>query len=559
MSMHRRDTESSHELIATASDDGSVKVFKSVYHHIAGDIDPSRYYELVSHLEPADFSNSHSLLPGFTCRTGHSGPITSLSHVSYSRKNRFLVTTSADCTAKLWMETTQVQEEEVEPPDDGTISAEVHKHEYSTCWTLCHTLPELPLSDTADLHASQDQVDHQLYHHTGNAASPQAQGQSEEVPEQHERRASGHSMPVTIACFWSSSSLFPGKANFGRVATGSDDGYVKIWKFPLPPDTDSQDIKDNRNPPDKYGPGTAVMYQDLKTPDNRGPVTSLAWNRRQDAGVKLVSGSQDSTLSVWRAKNKPDSEPLEKRKPHSKGAIWSATYDADDARILTCAADEKVKIWALSDGDMQELRKWPSPGFKAPGWQPVRASWKDEWHPSTNDVMVPCFDGTVRFLDVRQENIRQTIQAHTGCVWSAEYHKSGEYVLTASHDMSAAIWDFRSPVQPVARIRGHRGMLWGAKWSEDGQRVLTHSEDGTVKVWFVSGPSGAVAKQKHFAVLTGPVRHRTPAEKMLTHSAGVSCACFLKARAQIYDEDEFGKQNGSMRQRSTMARRSTAR
>ena len=58
----------------------------------------------------------------------------------------------------------------------------------------------------------------------------------------------------------------------------------------------------------------------------------------------------------------------------------------------------------------------------------------------------------------------------------------GRYVLAASEDGVAQIWDLVSGKDPVT-LWGHGGSIWAAQFSADGARVMTASDDGTARLW----------------------------------------------------------------------------
>lgn len=552
--------EALHELIVTASDDGSVKVFQSAsvksFQHEPG---PGQCYELVSHMPGADFSVPHSRAADFTARSGHSAPVLAAAYAAYDSRQRFLVTCSADCTAKVWMEVGD-EDKEKEDGQDASGSTEMYRTHGSHKkypWQLRHTFPEMHASHMEDppevgLLTPRGEVDprqSQQAHmrqlsNSEKLAAAHEKGRGEEgSPEEHEQKSMrGHTGPINTACFWQGYS-FGKQPDSGRIATGSDDGHVKIWKFPLQvdhvllrTDRDNEQGKPHR-------PRNAELVKDLHTADkgHRGPVTVVSFNRKRDGSKLLLSASNDSTVMLWDAKK----GTLHKRIVHDnekKGPIWSAAYEQDDANILTCSADQLVKLWRITE-EIKEAMRWDFDRDQSHRIQPVKAVWKDEFVPDMADskdsrILVPCFDGSIYFLDSRSKDIGSPLRAHEACVWSAEYNFKGEYLLTASHDMTAAIWDVRKAPKPVLRIRGHRGMLWGATWSADGQRVLTYSEDGTAKVWWVSGgPNAPLSRPKKFAVLTSPTEGYVPAERMLTHTGGVTSAMFIPTRSK---EDNFG-------------------
>jgi WD40 repeat protein len=82
---------------------------------------------------------------------------------------------------------------------------------------------------------------------------------------------------------------------------------------------------------------------------------------------------------------------------------------------------------------------------------------------------------------------RLRLVGHEDRIRSAKFSRNGAWVLTASQDASARIWNVATGEEIVA-LRGHEGWIFSAVFSPDGARVLTASADGTARIWdFTTG------------------------------------------------------------------------
>jgi hypothetical protein len=70
-------------------------------------------------------------------------------------------------------------------------------------------------------------------------------------------------------------------------------------------------------------------------------------------------------------------------------------------------------------------------------------------------------------------------------VQSASFSPDGQRIVTASHDMTARIWDAATG-KSIAALEGHIRAVHSAAFSPDGQRIVTASEDNTAHIWDVS-------------------------------------------------------------------------
>jgi WD40 repeat protein len=74
-----------------------------------------------------------------------------------------------------------------------------------------------------------------------------------------------------------------------------------------------------------------------------------------------------------------------------------------------------------------------------------------------------------------------TLKGHTGEVRSASFSPDGSRLVTASHDMTAKVWDTTTGAE-VLTLKGHTGEVRSASFSPDGSRLVTTSW-GTANVW----------------------------------------------------------------------------
>ena len=61
---------------------------------------------------------------------------------------------------------------------------------------------------------------------------------------------------------------------------------------------------------------------------------------------------------------------------------------------------------------------------------------------------------------------------HTSRLQSAYYSPDGQYVLTASADGTARVWDTTTNVT-VHILKSHRSIVYNAVYSPDGKHILT--------------------------------------------------------------------------------------
>ncbi|MDQ3918641.1 MAG: WD40 repeat domain-containing protein, partial [Acidobacteriota bacterium] len=125
---------------------------------------------------------------------------------------------------------------------------------------------------------------------------------------------------------------------------------------------------------------------------------------------------------------------------------------------------------------------------------------------------------------------RATLTGHKDYVNQVSFSRDGRYVLTASDDGTARLWNWSDSEEwsaPVV-LRGHDGGVLTAALSQDGRLAVTGGADGTVRVW----NSGAGLKPERWSFGNGRFKlvgaTQYPLATMWGHRRGVAEARFDK-------------------------------
>jgi cytochrome c len=97
-------------------------------------------------------------------------------------------------------------------------------------------------------------------------------------------------------------------------------------------------------------------------------------------------------------------------------------------------------------------------------------------------VITASFDFTARLWDFGAQAEVAVLDAHEGPVTSAVFAPDGKHAVTTSDDKTAIIWDVPSG-KLVRRLTGHGHKVMAAAFSPDGRQVATGSWDKTLRIW----------------------------------------------------------------------------
>ncbi len=105
--------------------------------------------------------------------------------------------------------------------------------------------------------------------------------------------------------------------------------------------------------------------------------------------------------------------------------------------------------------------------------------------PDGNYVLTASDDKTARIYEVSSGNELHVLSGHSSKINTAVFCPEGKYALTASDDSTARIYEVSSG-KGLYVLSGHEGFISSAVFSSDGMYVLTSSMDKTARIFEVS-------------------------------------------------------------------------
>jgi WD40 repeat protein len=182
-------------------------------------------------------------------------------------------------------------------------------------------------------------------------------------------------------------------------------------------------------------------------------VTSLAFSQDE---TLLVTTSKDKTARAWSLAD-PGKKPVVMNK--HRMALTSVAFSPTRRWVVTASEDGRALVWAAESGKVvAELRKRT---FISVNYVSHRRFPLNIFFPISFDFLSKG--------DLPRIN-------------SAAFSPDGKYVVTASDDGAAQIWNVET-AKTVATLRGHILGVQSAIFTPDGKSVITAGADHTVRLW----------------------------------------------------------------------------
>jgi WD40 repeat protein len=286
----------------------------------------------------------------------------------------------------------------------------------------------------------------------------------------------GHSGPV------SSVAIF----HHGlRAISASSDGTLKIW------DLESGDLLNTLSDHSNYVEGVAITPDQCQAVSASGDKTLKIWDLHTcrvirtleghhsyvhgvtvtPDGLRVVSASCDKTLKLWNL----HADRQKTQKGHS-GKVRATAISRDGLQAISGSEDETIRIWDVRSGCQGLVLKGHTSSVRAValfagGQRAISAS----------------SDCTLKIWDLGSGKQTRDIQAHSDYIRGIALSLDEQYVVSASWDKTLKIWDLETG-RELRRLQGHSSHVQGVALSNDQRLIVSASWDKTLKVWdFESG------------------------------------------------------------------------
>jgi len=225
---------------------------------------------------------------------------------------------------------------------------------------------------------------------------------------------------------------------------------------------------------------SSVFSQDLWKNKEAAHTTEILSIAINGEGTNIVTGGSDKRAQIW------DVKTGEKTKVfgHSAG-VTAVAFSANGKLFATGTADGKILIFDAKESKIKKiLTKEHTLDITSIAFNPI------------NDYIVSASkDGTAKIWDGVTGGSLFTLKGHTKPVNGAVFSPDGKTIATASSDNTIKIWDAATGQMKSSFDAGSKEAT-AITWSSDGKYIATGGISGTVVIWEM--PAGTKFAETNF-------------------------------------------------------------
>ena len=187
----------------------------------------------------------------------------------------------------------------------------------------------------------------------------------------------------------------------------------------------------------------------------------------------LLTGSMDHTAMLW---DVATNTVVRTFSGHS-GSVESVAFSPDGRYVLTGSADKTAKLWDISAD--KELHTFSDPPrVKRTSVELKRSCHSVAFSPDGKFVLTASDDGDARLWDAASGEMVRRFTGHTNIVRSVAFSSDGEYVLTGGLDNTVRLWDVTTGDE--LNMFSHATWVYSVAFSPDGKYVLTWTKNAVL-------------------------------------------------------------------------------
>ena len=231
------------------------------------------------------------------------------------------------------------------------------------------------------------------------------------------------------------------------VASGGVDGKVRFW------DLDGRLLK--------------------RLDDRSVSVESINFSYN---GRLLATGGVDGVVRVWQLNNSlSDIHLLIKfGKFEGQGKIRAIRFSPDDKKLAAVGDEGFAVLWDLSSGEqLAKLTDYKGTVYGL------------GFSPDNKRFATAGDEGIVRQWDFSGSKLAKDFQTYQGSVRNITYSEDGRFLATVGSGGTVRLWNLTG--QQLADFKGHKGIVRSADFNSlDGRRMLASGgDDGRLRIWLI--------------------------------------------------------------------------
>jgi WD40 repeat protein len=241
-------------------------------------------------------------------------------------------------------------------------------------------------------------------------------------------------------------------SNDGKIILTSSDKICRFWNDSGKPFTDKKLI---------VNPGDTLSST---IPEKYSNVDFAKYSPRGNYIIAIGLDGLKGTVRIWDKNGFQFAPPIEIN--YGKASVF---FSPDEKYITIVDADNWIKLKDLNGNDFFST-KWDEAKV-------ISASC------SINGryIIITTEKNTVHLLALLGNKLRE----HKWGVNYAAFSPDDKYIITASEDGTAKLWDSKG--KEICTITGHKGAVKFASFSPDSKKIVTASADHTIRMWGLLG------------------------------------------------------------------------
>jgi len=205
---------------------------------------------------------------------------------------------------------------------------------------------------------------------------------------------------------------------------------------------------------------TGKMLHHFST-DSR--LMSVSWS---PGGKKIIGAAKDQSF-VWDAET---GKPGYQLAGH-KGWVYKAIFSPSEKTIATSGRDLSIKIWNAATKKLL---------YSLEGHQGMINSLS--FSPDGKQLISTSDDHSVKFWDVASGQMTKQLIGAGNEVFFGNISNDKKYFLTASADNNCIVWDMQG-AKKIHSLTGHTSWIYFADFSNNKKLIITAATDKTARIW----------------------------------------------------------------------------